>query len=324
MSFALAKYDLTGAHIWSRGYPVASGSFGSPVSTTHLTTGSGDAFVAGNFMGIFDAGAGQVLSVPPNSWDILLARFSGIDGTPIWNRRLAHSSSLGSVTGVVVVSSVVGGSPGHVLVAGSYSGALDLGGGPLPDVADGAFVVRLDAAGQHIYSKAFAVSGGKVHPFGVWRSPDSQRFYLGLNASEDFVIDGTTVPKGMSILNLWTSSATAIWRDTVGGCSGYALRAVPHTVYDQGVRVLAVCPQAVDVGFGAVSGRVMFGWNNSGSPRFSRGYPNGPTNFAEIVALARAPLAIGVLANTVDFAPCCPTNGPPVAERDVFVAKFVP
>src|SRR6185437_10933182 len=47
---------------------------------------------------------------------------------------------------------------GNTLVAGSSSGAIDFGGGALPNVTGSAFLVKLDDKGNHVYSKNFGAS----------------------------------------------------------------------------------------------------------------------------------------------------------------------
>src|SRR5579871_1167393 len=45
---------------------------------------------------------------------------------------------------------------GSVLLAGSFEGTIDLGGGPLRSAGgDDVFVARLDASGKHLWSKRF-------------------------------------------------------------------------------------------------------------------------------------------------------------------------
>lgn len=106
--------------------------------------------------------AGQVLPAAENCAtedDESCDGEAACSGTPRWARRLG--------AGLADQALEIGVFPnGDVFVAGFVRGVVDLGGGPTepsaedPEGAD-AFVVRLDASGEHVWSKRFAAPGSQ-------------------------------------------------------------------------------------------------------------------------------------------------------------------
>jgi hypothetical protein len=132
----VAKLDAGGAHLWSR-------SLGGDVAVEALTVDAAGAVVL----------TGTVEG--PQGPNLLVAKLDA-DGAPLWSRRFGEGD--GQFPADVAVDAA-----GNVLLTGAFGATLDFGGGPLPLVAwPDVFVAKLDAGGQHLWSRAFSGAGYQV------------------------------------------------------------------------------------------------------------------------------------------------------------------
>ncbi|XXX76753.1 hypothetical protein WMF30_54800 [Sorangium sp. So ce134] len=134
------------AHLFSR-------RFGDPreqIGYAVAADGAGNVVLAGSAEGTVDFGGGPV-SAP----GAFLAKLDA-EGTLLWSRRFGSPSSFASAVAVDA--------DGGILLAGGFRDPIDLGGGPLMNPFDGlqiSFVAKLDAAGNHLWSRA--ASGNERH-----------------------------------------------------------------------------------------------------------------------------------------------------------------
>lgn len=77
--------------------------------------------MTGEFLGSIDLGSGMLASA--GLYDIFLASFDP-DGNPLWSRSFGDAK-------LQKGQSLAGGADGTVVVAGEFSGTIDLGTGPL-------------------------------------------------------------------------------------------------------------------------------------------------------------------------------------------------
>jgi hypothetical protein len=130
---------------------------------------AGDVILAGTFEGTtVDFGAGPI--GPPSNTDAFLAKLSGAQGAPEWQRHLGAANS-------ELALAVASGPEGRIAVGGFFSGPFDMGNGCLVESINGgdfnAFVARFDADGtcervvgygdgafQDVISVAIADDGG--------------------------------------------------------------------------------------------------------------------------------------------------------------------
>ncbi|WP_437748065.1 DNRLRE domain-containing protein [Sorangium sp. So ce1504] len=217
----LAKLDAAGNHVWDRrpqhggtflsvaasgsGELIAGSNFGLQRFTASgdllaevvglgqvkvARANAGAAALAGVLWDTVDLGTGPLAGGPGS--DLLVAKLDAA-GAPIWTRTFAsdpYDSDPASVT--------VDGA-GNVIVLGRFSGALDLGGGPLASspTAHGMYLAKFDAAGNHVFSQV--VSG----------TPDDADV-AATPSGELIVALGTTVTK-------LTASGAPLWSvDTTG------------------------------------------------------------------------------------------------------------
>ncbi|WP_437276115.1 DNRLRE domain-containing protein [Sorangium sp. So ce375] len=215
----LAKLDAAGNHVWDRRPEngtflsvAASGSgelfAGSSVGVQRFTA-SGDllaeivglsqvevaragsgAALAGVLWDTVDLGTGPLGGGPGS--DLLIAKL-GASGAPIWVRTFAADPYDSDPASVAVDGA------GNVIVLGRFSGALNLGGGPLGSspAAHGMYLAKLDAAGNHVFSQVVSGAPGRGD--------------VAATPSGDLVVNlGTTVTR-------FTASGAPVWSvDTTG------------------------------------------------------------------------------------------------------------
>ncbi len=143
----VAKYDANGVYKWSK-------RFGSPfnlaIGYAVAVDGTGDVVVMGAFQGKVDFGGGPFTST---GTDIFVAKFDA-NGVHQWSQHFPSSTSYASVYSVAIDG------PGNVILAGTFQGTVDFGGGPLISAGgEDIFVVSFDANGAHQWSKRFGSAG---------------------------------------------------------------------------------------------------------------------------------------------------------------------
>ena len=146
--FVLAL-DPGGTHLWSKGV-------GQPGGTPSIAVDpSGHVIVCGAAKGDLDFGDGQVLSGAA----LFVAQLDSL-GTRLW------SSGFGGAGTTATCNQVATDGAGNVLLTGSYVGALDFGGGQLPDLDAAAawtgYVAKLSSAGVHVFSAGVGAGGASV------------------------------------------------------------------------------------------------------------------------------------------------------------------
>ena len=142
----LAKFDASGNHVWSKGF--GGNEFGEwDVPHTVAVDVSGNVVITGEFNQSIDFGGGLLTSA--GEADIFVAKFDA-DGNHVWSKRFGDYTGQFGHSVAVDVS-------GELFVTGYFFGTLDFGGGPL---TGSLYVAKLDAGGNHTWSKAFATGIG--------------------------------------------------------------------------------------------------------------------------------------------------------------------
>jgi hypothetical protein len=167
----LAKFSgVDGSHLWSKRF--GGGGFESGVAIA--VDASANVLVMGFFLATVDFGGGPLTHAGGFSVDIFLAKFSGVDGSHLWSKRLGDRGLGGFGMGVAVdVSS-------DVLVTGPFVGTVDFGGGSLASAgSNDIFLAKFSGVdGSHLWSKRFGDTGGD-HGLGV-----------ALDGSRDVLVTG--------------------------------------------------------------------------------------------------------------------------------------
>src|SRR5262249_55883266 len=125
--------------------------------------------VTGYFYGSADFGCGPLTSIDV---DIFVAKLDAKDGACQWAKRFGDA---GDQEGVSVAVDGMG----NVLVTGIFRDSVDFGGGALPSAGGSdIFVAKLDANGNHLWSKAF----GDLN--------DQRAFGVAVDSTANVVITG--------------------------------------------------------------------------------------------------------------------------------------
>jgi hypothetical protein len=142
----LAKFDASGAHLWSQRFGDAEYQLGYSVAFDP----SGNIAITGNFAGTVDFGGGPLTSV--GFEDIFLAKFDA-SGTHLWSQRFGDAEYLLSFSVAFDLS-------GNIAITGWFEGTVDFGGGPLINTGlKDIFLAKFDASGAHLWSQKFGAAG---------------------------------------------------------------------------------------------------------------------------------------------------------------------
>lgn len=166
----LVKLDREGRAQWSL---VAKGSSSGAAVAADA---DGNVFVGGGFSGTMELG-GASISAAGNS-DIFIAKLDP-SGALVWIERLG--GALGEWVQEIVVDPA-----GNLVIIGGFHVSTDIGGGLMAAVGEtDVFVLALDSAGDHLFSRSFG-SAGFDHGLGVAVGPGGE---IALGGSFDGAID---------------------------------------------------------------------------------------------------------------------------------------
>jgi len=147
----LAKLDAAGATLWSMGFGDQTNQAGFGVATDS----SGNVVVVGRFEGGINFGSGALNSA--GTTDVFVAKFDGT-GKLLWAKRYGAAGA--DQARAVAVDAM-----GNIHLTGSFTTSIDFGGGAIKPVSGGGndlFVAKLDANGNHIWSRPFGDNKSQV------------------------------------------------------------------------------------------------------------------------------------------------------------------
>lgn len=201
---AVVKLDPQGNHVWSKRF----GDAGDQAAYTLAVDPNDDVIVAGGYDGTIDFGAGPL----PTSGlsDVYVAKLSAAAGAPLWSKRF------GSATNHEAAYDMTTDSAGAVILVGPMDGDTDFGGGTLVNQGYGdVFVTKLDATGQHVFSRSFG------DPTPQWAThvaagPSDGIVVAGvLGGTVDFGVAGTLVGDGDVFLLSLTKDGAPVWSKSI-------------------------------------------------------------------------------------------------------------
>ncbi|WP_437729919.1 hypothetical protein [Sorangium sp. So ce1335] len=297
--------------VWAHGY----GGPGNERGAAIASDAAGNFYVTGAFEGTVDFGAGPLTSA--GGEDIFLLKLDP-SGTLLWSKRFG-SSSRERGDAVAIDGS------GNVLLAGSYSGGLgyptvDFGGGPLESSDDSAvvFVVKLDAAGNHLWSR-----GQITTP--MWgHLGDIGTDQLAVDALGDVyaVVFNRQEGPSPSLVKLDTAGAV-LWNQVIPGEGMYETRG--RLALDGAGNVLTTlvsirgrpsCPCAERFAVSKFTPAGDIAWSRLIGPELAADADTGATALAIAVDAADEVLVTGSTDGTVDFGGGAPPAGPVLVKLD--------
>jgi hypothetical protein len=184
----VTKFDSNGVHLWDRAFTAANESFGKSVAIDS----NGDVVVVGYFSGTIQVGNTQLTS--NGDYDVVVAKLNGTAGTLQW------ASSHG---GTFQDRGMAVGTHGTDIWVGGYfyGTGINFGGGALVNVGQGAaFLAKLDANGDHIFSTSFSTLA----------TDDQELHSLDVSVSGDVVFGGTFLGAGQDGFVTVVNSSGAI------------------------------------------------------------------------------------------------------------------
>lgn len=140
----VAKFDPSGNHLWSR--QIAGGI--ERVYSLVLTT-TDDVVIVGLFNSTLDVGNDPLINGDPYD-DVFIAKLSGADGSSLWSKSFSVTSE--HFNGYVQPATD---SSDNIYLAGKFHGTVAFGPSPLVSQYADAFLVKLDADGNHSWSQQF-------------------------------------------------------------------------------------------------------------------------------------------------------------------------
>jgi hypothetical protein len=153
----LVKYNASGTLLWVKTFTATTNAYDVAVDP------SGNVLFVGSFIGTVSFGGATFMS-QPNTTDAFVVKFDSL-GNHVWSKQYGSTNQGPSSQ----ASSVGTDGAGNVLVGGRYTGSVDFGAGPF--VAGGnsgdLFVLKLSAAGAHVWSKKGGAAGGEVRGIGA-------------------------------------------------------------------------------------------------------------------------------------------------------------
>ncbi|UQA56879.1 SBBP repeat-containing protein [Polyangium aurulentum] len=243
-------------------------------------------------------------------------------GAALWSVQIGQN-------GYDSVASVAVDPAGNTLVIGHFSGAIDLGGGPITSPNGSAtFVAKLDRDGKHVWSKAFTLSlpGGQhiaVDPNG--------EVLVGGNYFYDLDFGGGPLPKtngGLAVAKLSGLDGSHIWSKGFGDQYSKDLKYVASDRFG-GVVILGPYGGTVDFGGGPIGnefsgGDVFFArLDAAGNQVFTRNINGGQFDDAYGLAVDEQ----GNIAIAVGFEETISLGQEPATskgQKDILLAKFDP
>jgi hypothetical protein len=187
----LAKFDKSGAHLWSKRFGDASAQGGFSVATDS----AGSVYLEGDLRGSADFGGGSVTAASTTLSDMFVAKFTP-GGTHVWSKGFG---GVGGAGGSAVVAK------DGVLLTGAFVDTIDFGSGPMTGASGKRemFIAKLTLAGAAVWSHHFGGASSK-YAGGTSLAVDS----FG-NASVLGGFDGTTdFDGGLFGLTVYTSAAS--------------------------------------------------------------------------------------------------------------------
>ncbi len=287
----VARLDASGAHVWSRRAGDAAAQVVSAV-TVHSTSG---VLLAGTMRGVLDLGTGPLTSA--GGADAFVARLDATTGAVVWVRRFGDAADQAAVA--VVVDTF-----GNVVLGGTFSGTINLGGANLTsNGGTDVFVTCMSSTGNHIWSKNLGGAGNDS--LGAMTVDGSSNLFLtgAFTGSVDFGGGLLTAAGAQDAFLLKLSGPGGhLWSKTLGDTGTQAGKALAVDAAGN-ITAAVVFAGSINPGSGAIPSTgtqdvLVASFQPTGSLRWSRtfGVAGGVTSIT-----ATAPLTLGAAAWSLQF-----------------------
>lgn len=147
----LAKFNSSGVHQWSK-------RFGGALRDNPkrlVVDAAGNPIIVGFFEGTANFGGADVTAT--NSFDIIIGKYSGVDGSLIWRKSFGSTGQYaGDDFGIsVAVDRTV--TPNRIVVLGNFSGTINFGGSDISatTVSQAYFLAKFESDGTHVDSRKY-------------------------------------------------------------------------------------------------------------------------------------------------------------------------
>lgn len=171
--FVLKLSSAAGAHVFSQRAGGASGDRGTSIAAD----GAGNVLVTGRYTDTIDFGGGALVSAGSNEG--FYVKYSPA-GAHVFSQRFG---SPGADSG----ASITADPAGNIVLLGSLSGTVDLGGGPFTALSSSdPFILKLSANGGHIWSKHYGGVGAEWSESVATNAAGEIAFTGGSTGSLDF------------------------------------------------------------------------------------------------------------------------------------------
>jgi hypothetical protein len=137
----VVKLGPDGSHVWSHRFGAGRGAGLAVDSASNV-------LVTGSFSGAASFGGDTFQS--KGAADVFVVKL-GKDGSHLWSKACGDGNKDGTTAGTAVATDA----EGNVLVTGSFSGAVDFGGGALGGIALDIYTWKLNPAGAHGWSHRY-------------------------------------------------------------------------------------------------------------------------------------------------------------------------
>lgn len=195
-----------GTHIWSRSLGADPGV---PDCYAITFDPGGNVVVTGAFTSSIDLGAGPVAA--KGGSDLFVAKFDGVTGAHLWSKTFGGVSDQAGCAATVDEA-------GHIVIAGTFTDSIDLGGDPLLSVGGSdIFVVKLSETGDHVWSKALGAT---------W---NDSAYAVTTDALGNIVVGGTQQPAADDndvFVALLDSTGTEVWSKVLGDSLSQQARSI--------------------------------------------------------------------------------------------------
>jgi hypothetical protein len=234
--FFLARYDELGAHLWSQRVATQT-----PEASMEMAIDrAGNILLAGRFASPFDVGCGPMTT---SAMGVYLAKLDP-GGVCLWSKAVGDGTDVQRVTLAVD-------SDGNSVVAGVFSGWLDLGSGEIEAHSYDVFAAKLDASGERLWARAFVADGTEWSPT-VTIDPSGNVILVG-QAGGGLDLGGGPLDVS-ELVQLFVAKLDAsgahLWSRALPGTGSATVYGVAASAFDE-IVLAGTFFGTVDLGFGA-------------------------------------------------------------------------